>query len=162
MPGLCRGLHWHARRYQPRLTTIEASGPLKWPDKLSAVEIIVDHIYLMPLPLTLSESIGHAFGVQVDNHDNHHRVRNFDSYSNSGQESVRTRAWDALWDDGQLEGTRTVRGRDFPWGLYGYLFRTASLKHSGRNPGRGQYYSTKSRYCNRKRDSRRSTRTSTN
>jgi hypothetical protein len=28
---------------------------------------------------------------------------------------VRTRAWDALWDDGQ--GTRTVRERDVPWGL---------------------------------------------
>jgi hypothetical protein len=32
------------------------------------------------------DSIGHAFGV--DNHDHHHRVRNFDSYSNSGQESA--------------------------------------------------------------------------
>ena len=29
----------------------------KWSDKFSAVEIIVDHIYLMPLPLTPSDTL---------------------------------------------------------------------------------------------------------
>ena len=55
----------------------------KCSDKFSAVEIIVDHIYLMPLPLSPSDTLS-----EFDNHDHHRRVWNFDSYSNFRQEGA--------------------------------------------------------------------------
>ena len=54
-----------------------------WSEKFSAVEIIVDHIYLMPLPLSPSDTLS-----EFDNHDHHRRVWNFDSYSNFRQEGA--------------------------------------------------------------------------
>jgi hypothetical protein len=81
-PGFALGLHANASIAPPRVSSFDADGNIvshnivttndiqngtrmfvlghnrgKWSDKFSAVEIIVDHIYLLPLPLTPSNTL---------------------------------------------------------------------------------------------------------
>ena len=86
-PGFALSLHANASIAPPRVSSFDADGNIvshnivttngyttndiqngtrmfvlghnrgKWSDKFSAVEIIVDHIYLLPLPLTPSNTL---------------------------------------------------------------------------------------------------------
>ncbi len=56
----------------------------KWSDKFSAVEIIVDHVYILPTPLRPENTLSESTTIRC----HHHELRLLDSNHNSRQEGA--------------------------------------------------------------------------